>query len=288
MTVKVEGTPSSPTDVDPSRAGPEPAPPAALKVDDVSFAYGDHLILRSIDLSIAEGEFVSIIGPSGCGKSTLLMMMAGLLKPGRGRLLVQGHEVTGPSSDRAVVFQHFALMPWKTVASNVEVGLKYRRKDLSRSDRRDLAEQYLEKVGLRGQADKYPYQLSGGMQQRVGLARAFVCDPAVLLMDEPFGALDAQNAELMREELRALVARERRTIVFVTHNLDEALYLSDRVILMGARPGRIEEDVRIDLSHPRGLDVSDPEEGRVYGEYRSRLWEHLRREVIAERDEELA
>ena len=258
-----------------------------MQVEDVSFAYGDHLILRSIDLSIEEGEFVSIIGPSGCGKSTLLMMLAGLLTPGRGRIVANGSEVKGPAADRAVVFQHFALMPWKTVAANVEIGLRYRRGDLSRSERRELAVHYLEKVGLRGQEGKYPYQLSGGMQQRVGLARAFVCDPSILLMDEPFGALDAQNAEIMREELRSLVAKDRRTIVFVTHNLDEALYLSDRVILMGAKPGRIEEDVRIDLGHPRGLEVDDAEQRRRYGEFRSRLWDHLRREVLAEREEEL-
>lgn len=254
-----------------------------IEIDDVSFAYGDQLVLKRISFTIRQGEFVAIIGPSGCGKSTLLTMLTGMLQPGAGEIRIAGQPVKGPGDDRAVVFQSFALLPWKSVEENVALGLRYRRRDLARSERRVIARRYISMVGLGGFEDRFPHQLSGGMQQRVGLARAFAVDAPILLMDEPFAAVDAQNAELLREELRDIVAREARTIVFITHNLDEALFLSDRILLMGTRPGVIAEDVRIDLPQPRGLDVVHDAERARYAGYRARLWEHLRAAVEAEK-----
>lgn len=258
-------------------AAAEPAEESAapvIEIDSLSFGYGPKIIVDEVSLKVYEGQFVSIIGPSGCGKSTLLTMLDGMMNPDSGTIRVHGRKPSPGDPDRAMVFQNFALMPWKTVLANVELGLKYRRPQLSRSEHRDTAMHYLSKVGLAASKDLYPRNLSGGMQQRVGLARAFAVEPKLLLMDEPFGALDAQNAEIMREELRQLVAEERRTIVFVTHNLDEAIQLSDRILLMSASPSRIRDDVHIDLP-----DHADPDYARQYDVYRERLWGHLREEV---------
>jgi len=262
-------------------AGGDRAPVA--EIHDVSFAYGARqLVLRSVSARVYPGEFVSLIGPSGCGKSTLLMMVAGLLQPGRGEVLVHGRPITGPGPDRAVVFQNFALMPWKTVLDNVALGLTLRGR--TGREARDRCMEWLGKVGLAGHERKYPYQLSGGMQQRVGLARAFACEADILLMDEPFSAIDAQNAELLQEEVRDLVRREGKTVLFVTHNLNEAIYLSDRVLLMAADPGRIVEEVVIDLPQVRGFDVPDERERLQYAAYRNRLWDHLKREVLRQKN----
>lgn len=251
----------------------------AVEAEHVSFAYGGNLVLRDVSFQVPPGQFVSIIGPSGCGKSTLLMLLAGMMKSGRGELRVQGKPVEGPGTERAMVFQNFALLPWKSLEDNVALGLRYRRRDLSSAERLEIAHRAIDLVGLQGFEQHYPHQLSGGMQQRVGLARAFAVDAPILLMDEPFGAIDAQNAELLREELRGLVAQESRTIIFITHNLDEALFLSDRILLMGANPGEVLEDVELDLPHPRGAETQDEEQQRRYAHYRSRLWEHLRAQV---------
>jgi NitT/TauT family transport system ATP-binding protein len=178
---------------------------------------------------------------------------------------------------RAMVFQNFALFPWKTVLDNVRLGLDYRRRDLSGKKRTEIARHYLDRVGLGAAERLYPYQLSGGMQQRVGLARAFAVQPEMLLMDEPFGALDAQNAELLREDLRALVAEEHRSVVFVTHNLDEALQLSDRILLMSSSPGRIFEDIPLAASK---LDAERWAHGQQ-GQYRKRIWDFLKTEVAS-------
>jgi ABC-type nitrate/sulfonate/bicarbonate transport system ATPase subunit len=228
-----------------------------------------------VSCRVEEGEFVSVIGASGCGKSTLLQLLDGALRPGHGDITVGGHAATVRDNTRAVVYQNFALLPWKTVLRNVRLGLDYRRRDLPLSERDRLARHYLDRVGLSACASLYPYQLSGGMQQRVGLARAFAVRPALLLMDEPFGALDAQNAEILREEVRALVAEERRSVVFVTHNLDEALQLSDRVLLMSSSPGRIVED--ISLVEPKSDETAWHREH--YGAYRARLWDFLKSQV---------
>jgi NitT/TauT family transport system ATP-binding protein len=253
----------------------------ALQVKNASFAYGGHLVLREIDLSVQRGEFVSIIGPSGCGKSTLLSIIAGMLEPGLGEVDFDAGE--REATARAVVFQDFALLPWKNVLANVAMGLAYQRREMGRTEREQIAQRYVELVGLRGFENKYPYQISGGMKQRAGLARALAVDPQVLLLDEPFASIDAQNAELLRRELRDLVSEQKRTAVLVTHNLDEALYLSDRILLMSTRPGTIREDVRVDLPFPRGPEMAEPAHQQRYAELRNRLWEHLVEEVAREK-----
>jgi NitT/TauT family transport system ATP-binding protein len=253
-----------------------------LQVKNASFAYGGHLVLREIDVSVQRGEFVSIIGPSGCGKSTLLSIIAGMLEPGLGEVEFDAGE--GGGTARAVVFQDFALLPWKNVLANVSMGLDYQRRQMSKADRRRAAQRYVELVGLRGFEKKYPYQISGGMKQRAGLARALAVEPQVLLLDEPFASIDAQNAELLRRELRELVSEQQRTAVLVTHNLDEALYLSDRILLMSTRPGTIREDVRVDLPFPRGPEMEDPDHQLRYAQLRNRLWEHLVEEVTREKE----
>jgi ABC-type nitrate/sulfonate/bicarbonate transport system ATPase subunit len=268
-----------------STAGVAPGPAGgtseahAVSVKDVYFAYGNSLILKDISFDVDRGQFVSIIGPSGCGKSTLLRTIQGLLPPNSGSITVEGVPVSGPSGNRAMVFQHFALLPWKSVLSNVALGIKYQRK-VDASTRTELAQKFLRMVGLEGFEHLYPHQLSGGMQQRVGIARAFAVEAAVLLLDEPFGALDAQNAEIMREELTRLVRQERSTAIMVTHNLDEALGLTDRVLVMGANPGTVLEDVQVDQVR---ATVSDPTRWATsveYSELRERLWETLRDEVM--------
>jgi ABC-type nitrate/sulfonate/bicarbonate transport system ATPase subunit len=255
--------------------GSRAAGETSISVSELTFWYGSNLILDDISCTIEKGQFVSIIGASGCGKSTLLQLIDGALRPSFGQITVDGRDAAVRSNARGVVFQNFALLPWKTVLENVRLGLDYRRHDLSGAERTDIARQYLSRVGLLRAEAQYPYQLSGGMQQRVGIARAFAVQPPVLLMDEPFGALDAQNAELLREDVRVLVAEERRTVVFVTHNLDEALQLSDRILLMKASPGRLHEDISlVELKRDKAAW-----EGTHYQEIRQRLWEFLKRDI---------
>lgn len=257
----------------PSGAGEPTAP--LVRASGVRFWYGSRLVLDRVELTVDEGEFVSIIGASGCGKTTLLHLVGGILQPSEGSLLVGGHSAAIRDDTRAMVFQSFALLPWKTVLENVRLGLDYRRGDLRKRDRNEMARAYLARVGLPQIEDSYPYQLSGGMQQRVGIARAFAVRPKLLLMDEPFGALDAQNAEILREMVRQLVAEEGVTVVFVTHNLDEALQLSDRIVLMSTSPGRIHDDISL-----RQVK-QDPDRWRLetYPAYRSRMWDFLRGQV---------
>jgi NitT/TauT family transport system ATP-binding protein len=191
----------------------------------------------AVSLEVAEREFVAIVGPSGCGKTTLLRLAAGLDFPTGGEVRVGERLVTAPGPDRAVVFQQFALFPWKTVLQNIAFGLKCRGVGLA--ERNAAAERYIEIMGLAGHADAYPHQLSGGMQQRVAIARSYILEPEVLLMDEPFGALDAQTRIEMQEELIRLARRNPRTVLFITHSVEEAVYLADRVVVMSRRPGRI-------------------------------------------------
>jgi NitT/TauT family transport system ATP-binding protein len=208
--------------------------------------------LRGIDMSCADGEFVCLLGVSGCGKSTLLQLIAGLEKPTSGQIVVNGRELDGPSRDTSIVFQDHGLFPWMTVQRNAEFNLKAR--GMSAAERRERAREFLEMVGLTGFADRYPHELSGGMRQRVGIARALTTRPKALLMDEPFGALDAETRANLQEELLRIWARQRTTVVFVTHGIDEAVVLADRVIVFSPRPGRISAEVTIDLPRPR-----DPE-----------------------------
>lgn len=210
---------------------------------------GDHLALSAIDLSIGQGEFVSILGPSGCGKSTLLYIVGGFVLPSSGSIEVGGRPVTGPGPDRGPVFQEFALFPWKTVLGNVAYGL--REQGVARAAAEARARALIAQVGLTGYETFYPKELSGGMKQRVAIARTLAYDPAILLMDEPFGALDAHTRTRLQNDLLSLWERDRKTVLFVTHSVEEAVFLSDRVVVMSRSPGRIKADVTIDLPRPR-------------------------------------
>ncbi|MBO9521013.1 MAG: ABC transporter ATP-binding protein [Nocardioidaceae bacterium] len=231
--------------------------------------------LGPLDLSLAAGEFVSVVGPSGCGKSTFVNVLAGLSAPTRGSLEI--HLDGSSPSPVATVFQDFGIFPWKTVQANVELGLRARGE--SRARARSESRSWLTRLGLRDFADAYPAELSGGMRQRVAIARALVLEPEILLMDEPFASLDAQLRELMQAELLKICEEDRRTVVFVTHSLDEAIVLSDRVLVMTARPGRILADTAVPFARPRDPDVRASVE---FAELRERLWELLRDEVTAQ------
>ena len=222
-------------------------------VERVSKVYADragHAVraLDGIDLVVDSEEFVAVLGPSGCGKSTLLNLVAGLLAPTDGAIWLHGELPSGRAAT-AMVFQEFALFPWRTVQANVEFGLEEMR--VAADERRRRARHYLEMTGLTGFETKYPHELSGGMRQRVGIARALAVEPPVLLMDEPFSALDAQTRQLMQEELLAIWERTRKTILYVTHNLHEAVYMADRVVVLSRRPGRVLAEVKVDLPRPR-------------------------------------
>jgi len=228
--------------------------------------------LFDVSLSIRKNEFVSLLGPSGCGKTTLIRIIAGLIASDRGEIAVDGKTVTAPGRDRCMVFQQFGLLPWRTVISNVEFGLEI--EGVPREQRHDTARYYLKLVGLEGFEAYYPHQISGGMQQRVGIARALSKKPQILLMDEPFGAVDAQTREQLQEELLKIWAQTDTTVIFVTHSIDEAIYLSDRVVVMQARPGRIKKEFAIDLPRPRweGDVKADPR----FSQMRARLRDALK------------
>ncbi len=204
--------------------------------------------LLEVDLEVAEHEFVCLLGPSGCGKSTLLNIVAGFLRPSAGEVLVDERPVTGPGADRGVVFQEYVLFPWLTVTGNVEFGLKLKG---AAAERRAIVARYLELVGLAAHAGKYPVQLSGGMKQRVAIARALANNPEIILMDEPFGALDAQTREVLQDELGRIQRVEHKTVLFVTHSIREAVYLADRVVVMTSAPGRIKQVFTIKLPDVR-------------------------------------
>jgi NitT/TauT family transport system ATP-binding protein len=206
--------------------------------------------VSDVSLDVDEGDFICVVGPSGCGKSTILNMIAGFLPPSGGKILVGGREVSGPGPDRGVVFQSFALFPWKTVLENVAFGPKMR--GVGRKEREKIAREFLELAGLEHAADRYPNELSGGMQQRVGVARALANDPDVLLMDEPFASVDAQTRMTLQEELTRIWQERRPTIVFITHDVSEAVFLANRVVVLSK--GRVLEDMRIDLARPRRWD----------------------------------
>jgi len=210
--------------------------------------------LQDINLSIREGEIFCLIGPSGCGKTTLLNIIAGLEKPTSGEVFLDGKKIYGPSPERQVVFQQFALFPWMTVLENVEFGLRF-KKNISASERRKIAMKYIEFMGLKGFENAYPKELSGGMKQRVAIARAYAVDPEVLLMDEPFGALDPLTREFMQVELLKSWQEERKTILFITHSVEEAVYLASRIGVMSTKPGRIKEIVNVDIPYPRDIEI---------------------------------
>lgn len=208
-----------------------------IKFENVSREFGSTIALSGINLTIADNEFMAVVGPSGCGKTTLMRMVAGLEFPSSGDVKVSNHSVSAPGPDRAVVFQQFALFPWKTVAENIGFGLEC--KHVAGAERKRIVESYIHMMHLEGHEKSFPHQLSGGMQQRVALARSYAVQPSVLLMDEPFGALDAQTRTVMQEELVKICRSNPRTVLFITHAVEEAVYLADRVAVMSRRPGRI-------------------------------------------------
>lgn len=232
--------------------------------------------LKDFSIELAQGEFVSIVGPSGCGKSTFLNVLLGLIKPDGGEMKIGGKKIVGPGTERAMVFQEFGLLPWRTVLANVELGLEL--KGVPVSTRRPRSEELIRMVGLSGFEGHYPHELSGGMKQRVGLARALATDPEVLLMDEPFAALDAQTRDLMQAELLQIWEKDRKTVLFVTHSIEEAAYLSDRVIVMTARPGRTKKILKIGLPRPRDYEMRlSPE----FNEIKLEIWNSLKTELQA-------
>ena len=239
------------------------------------------LALQDVNLTVRDNEFLTILGPSGCGKTTLLRLIAGLLRWDDGEISIDGKPVRGPGPERAMVFQNFALLPWMNVVDNVAFGLEIAGKP--KAERLDRARELIDTVGLSGFEKRYPTELSGGMQQRVGLARALAVKPQVLLMDEPFGALDEQTRRLLQEELLAIWEKERTTVVFITHSMEEAVLLGDRVVLMSARPGRIEEIVDVPLKRPRSSNVDSVEGSAAFTEITQHLWTQLRDMQISRR-----
>ena len=234
------------------------------------------LALQATDLDVAENDFVTILGPSGCGKSTLLRIVAGLERQSAGEVLLDGRRIEGPGADRGMVFQSYTLFPWLTVRDNVCFGL--RERGLPREQQLAIAQRWITQVGLAGFEQHYPKQLSGGMQQRTAIARALANGPRMLLMDEPFGALDHQTRELMQELLLGIWEREKKTVLFVTHDIDEAVFMGSRVVVMSARPGRIKLDLPVALPHPRHYSVKTTP---VFTELKRELTEQVRTEVLA-------
>jgi NitT/TauT family transport system ATP-binding protein len=223
----------------------------ALEARGLVMKFGDRLVLDRIDVTVAESEFLCVVGPSGCGKTTLLRLFAGLWRPAAGEILAGGAIVAGPSRERAIVFQDYgrSLLPWRSVWANV--ALAYEAQGLSRADRRERAMTLLRRMGLAEVGELYPGQLSGGMQQRVQIARCLAQEPRVLLMDEPFGALDAMTRQTLQDEIARLAAEHRITVMFITHDLEEAIYLGDRVVALAANPGRVIETLSVGLKRPR-------------------------------------
>ena len=230
------------------------------------------LAVDNITFNVRYNEFLSIVGPSGCGKSTLLRMIAGLEKPTSGEILMEGKKIEGPGAERGLVFQQYTLLPWRNVLDNVAFGLEIR--GVPKRERYEIARRFIKMIGLEGFEEAYPYELSGGMQQRVAIARTLANNPKVVLMDEPFGALDTQTRTILQHELLRIWEKEKKTVLFVTHSVDEAIYLSDRVIVMTARPGRIKDIIPIDLPRPRKRDTLE------FIEYRRRIVNILKDEVL--------
>ena len=254
---------------------------ATLEIRSVSKEFLDkeqinkHLVLANVNINVAAGQFISLIGPSGCGKTTLLRIVHGLETPTSGSIVCDGRTVTRPEHNRAFVFQHFNLFPWRTVRENISYGLEVRGGP--RQGRDEHVQSMINIVGLRGFEKFYPHEISGGMQQRVGIARALALNPDVLLMDEPFGALDAITREKLQRDIADILEVQPKTTLFVTHNMDEAIYFSDRILVFGIKPGRIVEDLKVPLSRPRQADIVRA--SREFAEIREHLWSLLSREM---------
>jgi ABC-type nitrate/sulfonate/bicarbonate transport system ATPase subunit len=246
-----------------------------LQVRGVERRFDKTLALQATDLEVAENDFITILGPSGCGKSTLLRIVAGLDTPTAGEVSLDGRRISGPGADRGMVFQSYTLFPWLTVRENIAFGL--RERGLPRTQQIEIASDFLAKVGLRGFENHYPKQLSGGMQQRTALARALANNPRILLMDEPFGALDHQTRELMQELLLGIWEAERKTVLFVTHDIDEAVFMGSRVVVMSARPGRIKLAREVPFAHPRHYSIKTT---AAFSALKAELTEAVRAEVL--------
>ncbi|WP_156421517.1 ABC transporter ATP-binding protein [Aureimonas sp. AU40] len=253
-----------------------PAPPSMVTIDRVTMAFGSFVAVENVDLEVRDGEFLAIVGPTGCGKSTILNAIAGLLKPASGQVAIDGKPVSGVQNDIGYLFQQDALLPWKTAIENVELGLLFRQ--VPAGERRAKALAWMEKVGLKGFEARYPHQLSGGQRKRVQMAQALITEPKVILMDEPFSALDIHTRHLMQNELLRLWQEDRRAVVMITHDLEEAIALGDRVVVLAAGPkSRIIESFPVDLARPRNVaEIKlDP---RFMDLYRD-IWASLRGEV---------
>ncbi|MER3389178.1 MAG: ABC transporter ATP-binding protein [Microcella sp.] len=245
---------------------------------DLSRTGGTLTAVEDVNLTISEGEFVTVLGPSGCGKTTVMNVIAGLVEASEGEVLVDGRRVEGPGPERAVVFQDYALLPWRSVFDNVKFGLEMQA-HLKSEDWRMRVQEAIDLVGLSGFENSYPRELSGGMQQRVGLARAIVAEPRILLMDEPLGAVDALTREVMRDEIEKLITATGKTVIFITHSIEEAILLGDRIVVFKSHPGSVLEEITVDLPRPRSERgaQSDPR----YLELRDHLWEVLQNEATA-------
>jgi NitT/TauT family transport system ATP-binding protein len=236
--------------------------------------------LRNINLTINRGEFVVLVGPSGCGKTTFINAISGLVEPWEGTIEVNGKPVTGPGPDRGMVFQDYALMPWRTVESNIRMPFEMQKLDLSKEEMDERVRRYIELVDLTGFEKSFPYELSGGMKQRVGIARALVSEPDILLADEPFAAIDAMTREAMQSELERFVAKTGQTVVFITHSIDEAVILGDRVVVISYRPGQIKEIVDVNLPRPRFDDERDVKMLPEYSDLREHIWRLVKDEAL--------
>lgn len=240
-----------------------------------TYSGGEVVALQEINLEVRANESLCILGPSGCGKTTLLRIMGCLISRDCGEILLDGEPVNTPRPDVAVVFQHFGLFPWKSLEENIGYGLRLRGKP--KEETREIVGRYIQLMGLKGFEKSYPYQLSGGMQQRAGLARALAVNPSLLLMDEPFGSLDAQTREMMQEELLRILEGEKKTMIFVTHSIDEAILLGDRIVVMSCRPGRIREILPVDIPRPRKIITVRAHP--FYFELRKSIWEMLKQDL---------
>jgi len=246
-----------------------------ISIEGIGKSFGAFQALSDVNLTIARGEFLVVLGASGCGKSTLLNLITGFEKPSGGRIVVNGREVLDVDPHCGMVFQQYALFPWLNVSENVAFGLKMR--GVAAAERRDIAQQFIDMVGLQGFEHVYPKALSGGMRQRVSIARVLANDPDVILLDEPFAALDAMTRQVLQEELTRIYEQSGKTIVFITHSIDEALLLSSRMVILSARPGRVACDLPNDLPYPRNADVQlSPR----YMELKSQIWETVQSEVM--------
>ncbi len=243
-----------------------------LLIQDIEKYFAGRRVLDAINIEVPERQFVCLLGGSGCGKTTLLRIVAGLTEPDGGVVAVRGKPIKGAGQDRSLVFQNYGLLPWRNVLGNVELGLEFR--NIGKAERRRITSEYIERVGLSGFEHHFPHQISGGMQQRVALARAFSKTPSILLMDEPFAAVDMQTRETLQDELLKIWTEYKTTVLFVTHSIDEAIYLADRVIVMGANPGHVRADVLTELPRPR--DAHDIRASRRFMELQTLLRDHLR------------